>query len=64
MDFGLFVVFLALALSLATLALFAALVVVIRAEDRRHTPTGTLSRRLLGTYARSGRPTAYTAGRR
>lgn len=63
MDLGLFVVFLALALSIATLALFAALVVVIRAEDRRHAPTGTLSRRLLGTYARSSRPTAY-AGRR
>lgn len=64
MDLGLFVVFLALAVSIAVLALFAALVVVIRAEDRRHAPTGILSRRLLGTYARSGRPTAYVAGRR
>ncbi|SEH02139.1 hypothetical protein SAMN05444920_12474 [Nonomuraea solani] len=61
MDIALFVVFLALALSVATLVLFVVLVAVIRAEDRRHAPTGTLSRRLLGTYAR--RPTAYT-GRR
>ncbi|MEU8361480.1 hypothetical protein AB0C27_36240 [Nonomuraea sp. NPDC048882] len=61
MDLALFVVILALALSVAAVALFVVLVVVIRAEDRRHTPTGTLSRRLLGTYAR--RPTAYTGGR-
>ncbi|MEU4235511.1 hypothetical protein AB0F17_65570 [Nonomuraea sp. NPDC026600] len=51
MDPALFVVFLALALSVATLVLFVVLVAVIRAEDRRHAPTGTLSRRLLGTYA-------------
>lgn len=64
MDLGLFVVFLALAVSIAVLALFTALVVVIRTEDRRHAPTGALSRRLLGTYARAGRPTAYATGRR
>ncbi|MEV1171799.1 hypothetical protein [Nonomuraea sp. NPDC049784] len=63
MDLALFVVFLALVLSAATLVLFVVLVAVIRAEDRRHAPTGTLSRRLLGTYARQGRPTTY-AGRR
>ncbi|GAA1630802.1 hypothetical protein GCM10009733_029470 [Nonomuraea maheshkhaliensis] len=61
MDLPLFVVFLGLALSVATLVLFVVLVAVIRAEDRRHSPTGTLSRRLLGTYAR--RPTVC-AGRR
>jgi hypothetical protein len=59
-DLALFVVFLALVLSVATVALFVVLVAVIRAEDRRHAPTGTLSRRLLGTYAR--RPTCV--GRR
>ncbi|WP_327108313.1 hypothetical protein [Nonomuraea glycinis] len=63
MDIGLFVVLLALALAVATLTLFVVAVAVIRAEDRRHAPTGTLSRRLLGTYAHRGRPTAY-AGRR
>ncbi|WP_113700636.1 hypothetical protein [Nonomuraea lactucae] len=63
MDVALFVVFLALVLSVATLVLFAALVAVIRAEDRRHALTGTLSRRLLGTYAHQCRPTTC-AGRR
>ncbi|MER6515113.1 MULTISPECIES: hypothetical protein [unclassified Nonomuraea] len=63
MDFGLFVVFLALALSAVTLALFVVLVTVIRTEDRRHAPTGTLSRRLLGTYAHHC-PPAACAGRR
>ncbi|MFG6195418.1 hypothetical protein [Nonomuraea sp. JJY05] len=63
MDLALFVVFLGLVLSVATLALFVVLVAVIRAEDRRHAPTGTLSRRLLGTHAHHRRPTTY-AGRR
>ncbi|MGW6496805.1 hypothetical protein [Nonomuraea angiospora] len=63
MDFGLFVVFLGLALSIGTLTLFAVLVTVIRAEDRRHAPTGTLSRRLLGTHAHRC-PPAACPGRR
>ncbi|MGP3965927.1 hypothetical protein ACTWPT_59300 [Nonomuraea sp. 3N208] len=63
MDFGLFVVLLALLLGVATLVLFVVLVVVIRSEDRRHAPTGTLSRHLLGTYDHRSRQTAY-AGRR
>ncbi|MEV5500550.1 hypothetical protein AB0M50_34630 [Nonomuraea fuscirosea] len=58
MDFGLFVVFLGLALSIVTLTLFAVLVTVIRVEDRRHVPTGILSRRLLGTHAHHCPPTA------
>jgi hypothetical protein len=62
-DVGLFVVVLALVLSVATLALFIVLVAAIRVEDRRHTPTGTLSRRLLGTYAHHCQPTTC-AGRR
>ncbi|MFI7639106.1 hypothetical protein [Nonomuraea sp. NPDC049400] len=63
MDLGLFVVFLGLALSIGTLTLFAVLVIVIRAEDRRHAPTGTLSRRLLGTHAHHC-PQAACPGRR
>lgn len=63
MDIGLFVVFLALAMSVATLVLFVVLVAVIRSEDRRHAPTGALSRRLLGTYAHRC-PPATCAGRR
>ncbi|MGP3919973.1 hypothetical protein [Nonomuraea sp. 10N515B] len=63
MDFGLFIVFLALVLGAATLVLFVVLVVAIRAEDRRHALTGTLSRRLLGTHDHRSRQTAY-AGRR
>ncbi|GIH78304.1 hypothetical protein [Planobispora longispora] len=63
MDIALVAVFLGLILSIATLALFVVLVAVIRAEDRRHAPTGALSHRLLGTYAHRCPPAACT-GRR
>jgi hypothetical protein len=57
MDIALFVVFLALALSVATLVLFVVLVVAIKREDKGHlpntaaSPMGAMSRRVLGTYA-------------
>ncbi|MET7459616.1 hypothetical protein [Nonomuraea sp. NPDC005501] len=57
MDIGLFVVFLALALSATMLVLFVVLVISIKREDKRHlpntaaSPMGAMSRRVLGTYA-------------
>lgn len=64
MDLALIMIILGVLLSIGTVALFAVLVVAIRAEDRNHTPAGTLSRRVLGTYAHHCPHTATCTGRR
>ncbi len=64
MDLALFAAALGVVGSICALALFMALVVAIRRDDRRHAPSGALSRCVLGTYAHHCHQNASCSERR